>query len=558
MIRRSRRTNKGQHSQRNTDEVYYISDEEEHQAKKVKSDDEYSDADRRDEDLERIEIDSDDVDEDDENDYLEPRVETRTRNRKKVKLVKPQQSTTNTVISANNGQFKELKVPQRISVAKFFFKTLNTQIPNDDKAEHDKLSYQWTLELERAVWTNYRQNYTEKARAIPGLLKKPEVLQKLLSKEFTCEKIVSLKPEDAIKGLDDIAEKVKSESMRRSVLKAEEGQRIRRTHKGEEIVEDVSGEHNSEIQVDIVSRSVDHRRFDDNNKLDIAFETPPSKIDSEQKVINYNYQQNVYESDPEIIGSDEEEQEETVLANASLDNVESLDDDNDMDKILGTKPTVPMKSALKKSALKKPQLPPCKSSTVWKGTLTFPDFVSFEASIDFISASRYRGVLDTVDDIAIHNKLIDISEEIFTNKAYEVQGKLDRAKAEPYLHQVMNSRDFFIFEITSVSEDWKKLYDYLKRNNKVGVLNGKPLFAKDSYLITLDGKTVPSYLRGMVNLQGKRGLFALYVLQKNYEPKKAVHPVVKNLVNAPAHLPSKPGANKSQELSSILSHLGSF
>lgn len=457
---------------------------------------------------------------------------------------KPKLTTKSTITKSNNNDFPEFKDKAKINIARIFQTTVIAKLPQDSD---EGIAHNWAVRLTNAVYTD--SNPQQKARAVLPLLKNNDVLNKMISNSITPEQLISLRPQDVVKGLNEIAEKVKLESLKRSVLKVDEAPRVRRTHKGDEVVEDVSDQHKTEMEINIVSRSVDHRVFEE--KKVVKEEVKDKEV---AKETNYNYNTAMLD--------DESEDETSFTKEKSA----GLDDDDDMDKILGhktppaTAPSTPapksiLKSPSTKSILKNSSTNTNSTNTnvantittkidsceIWKGRLTFPDFTTFMASAKFLTATGYLNPTSE-STIKFHNHCINTSKQILTRSFYDIQGKLDRSRADPYLTTVKSSKDFFVFEITNDDnqDDYNKLFSYLLNKNRVGVLSGKPSFAKDAYLFALKD-SVPSYFRDLINLNGRQGLYAVYVLKKNDRPS----------VSAPV----KASVEVANPLSSILSAL---
>lgn len=535
--RRSSRSNKGQHSLR--DFTVYLSDDDDSNKGYISPDDDYVDKRKlEDRDL-NVEDDGDDVEEEDE----------------KIQ-VKPKRHKPNPVTSSTTS----LKDKIRANVAKAFANVLKTQIPDtyqDDGKSKDETVLNWSMRIEAVIFSQFPQKdkyYTDKSRGIMTLLKKPNVLQRLMDKTLTFEKLVLSSPEEIDEDLKIYAEKVRQESIRRSVLLSNEdsGQRIRRTHKGEEIVEDVSDAHRQEDEVNIVSKSVDHRRFDDDS------DTPPKvekKIIEEAKEVGNNFNYNTAGLDDEDYNYSDD--------SFGAEGTPELDD-NDLDKILEKQEPQPPKPAIKSAMKKSTQLPDMQSTNVWQGRITFPDFATFKASLTFITATNYT-TPKTPLDAKLHNSCINVSKDIFSRSFYDIEGKLDRRRADPYLNQVASSKDFYLYKLKATDdfEDYEKLFKYFISHKKVGVLSGKPQFAKDAYIIAVDGE-IPSYLLSLSNTSSLLGLYALYIIKKDYQsgkPQPTRTSVPKVQYNAPPKRPSQSDSKpsppqQSSVLDSILSKLG--
>ncbi|RPB29531.1 hypothetical protein L211DRAFT_23030 [Terfezia boudieri ATCC MYA-4762] len=116
---------------------------------------------------------------------------------------------------------------------------------NQKKEQYfEKLALEIEYHLYLALWNQHSQptqQYKLKARGIGLNLPKNPVLQsRLLKGEVTPESLVQMKPEEmASEEFQLMAEQVRRESeIQNTILAEETGPRIRRTHKGEEIVED--------------------------------------------------------------------------------------------------------------------------------------------------------------------------------------------------------------------------------------------------------------------------------------------------------------------------------
>lgn len=144
----------------------------------------------------------------------------------------------------------------------------NLEILSEEQKAED-YPVKLTLEIEHhlylALWNQHSQStpqYKLKARGIGLNLPKNPVLQsRLLKGEVTPEKLVQMKPEEmASEEFQMLAEQVRRESEIQNTLVAEDtGPRIRRTHKGEEIVEDdISRSMGNDEPVYSAARGVDH------------------------------------------------------------------------------------------------------------------------------------------------------------------------------------------------------------------------------------------------------------------------------------------------------------
>ncbi|KAJ9093645.1 Transcription factor bye1 [Naganishia cerealis] len=466
-----------------------------------------------------------------------------------------------------------LRDKTRISVAKAFFGVFHKNIPPaslPDGIDAVMMATKWAQELEAEVFKVFPlkdKHYTDKSRGLMVLIKKENVMRRISTGELSFYDLVNSSPEEIDEDLKVYAEKVRQESIRRSVLTVDEGlQRIRRTHKGEEIVEDANRQL-EEADVNVVPRNIDHRR--------IKEDSPPREIITNSESQTYYHNEEDDDDDEQAEADGEESNKDDVNEDSS-----DLDDD-ELDMILKDKKDENKEEVEVRQQPAKPAPVPAKkplfekeSAEVWKGEIVFPDFASFSAVAELKSCTNY---VEPSDSQTARNfsRFIKVGKELLSRKKHEVEGRLDKNRADDYLNKVVSSRDFYLIEIkpTANHPDYDKLYGYLLDREKVGVLSGKPSFAKDSYLIALEkSRPLPPYLSTLKGFEQLTGLFALYVVRKGYVP--AAPSILKNRssYNVPAPIPptnsnhhSKPmlpqppamaAKPKTPLLDSILSTLG--
>lgn len=385
-------------------------------------------------------------------------------------------------------------------------------------------------EIEAAVhkWAGSTdKKYIDKSRSVMALVKKPLVLQRLISGDLPTSDLVLLPVEELDPDLKNYAEKVRQELIRRLVLTVEDAlsQRIRRTHKGEEIVETNAAPYEEET---VVVRRPEPEKA----------EKPPSRENTPvEQAVPALYQ----------LGDDDDEYAEGTKAEDNDGGNDGASDD-ELDFILAQKPQVEPKEEPKKREVPKktilksePRLPPTMPTKFWLGEVVFPDFASFHTDAEFISCTKYEKPRDNTT-ASFHNRVMRVCKELLEKNAYYIEGRLDRAKADAYLSKVTTSRDFYVVQLSSQdAEPYEKVYSYLLKRNKVGVLSNRPAFVKDAYVFALDGDMPPYLSFAPIT----RGLFVLFVAQKSYVP------VGKSILKKAAPVPAPVPAN----LDSILSKL---
>lgn len=432
----------------------------------------------------------------------------------------------------------------RLSVTKaltnVLSKTHSAQV-DGEQAEH------WAQEMEKAIhaWSGTtNKKYIDKSRSVMALVKKAPVFQRVVSGVLSVEDLALLPPEEIDSELKDYAEKVRQELIRRSVLTVEDelSQRIRRTHKGEEIVETTSND--VEMNVNIAGRNIDHRVFR---------ETTPTR----ENVIGLLSGPNLYQiaddddDERDQANNEKEAHKDNTEANPTDGNISAAHDDSDeeLDFILGSrspenKKISPRGSPVRSQAKSAPKLPPTMSSRFWSGDIVFPDFVQFGARAEFVRCTNYEKPKD-VTTASFHNRAIRVCKELLEKPRYSIEGRLDRKRADPYVEKITTSRDLYVVKVESTEgqKDYEKLFDYLYSRSKVGVLSGRAACVKDAYLYALDND-VPVFLNlGPIT----RGLYAVFVVKKDYVP------VGKSILKK--SLPPQQQATPASNLDSILSKL---
>lgn len=406
------------------------------------------------------------------------------------------------------------------------------------KAQH------WAFQMESAIhaWSGTTdKKYIDKSRSVMALVKKANVFQRVVEGGVTANDLVVLPPEEIDDELKDYAEKVRQELIRRSVLTVEDelSRRIRRTHKGEEVVETASND--DEINVSMAARRVDHRVFR---------EVTPTR----ENVIGTLTGPNLYQ----IADDDEEDDtEKKTEPEPEKEGGDSANDsDEELDFILGSKSPEKAPQVVKPEAKPaSPKPPPTMPNRFWSGDIVFPDFVQFGARASFVGCTNYEKPKD-VTTASFHNRAIRVSKELLEKPRYSIEGRLDRKRADPYVEKITSSRDLYVvqLEATDGEKDYDKLFDYLYSKSKVGVLSGKAACVKDAYLYAFD-EDAPGFLNlGPIS----RGLYGVFVVKKDYVPvgksilKKSLPP--QQRPSPPQQRPTPP-QNTSSSLDSILSKL---
>lgn len=415
----------------------------------------------------------------------------------------------------------------------------------------------WGQLLEEALYTwagATDKKYIEKSRSVMALVKKPAVLARLISHELSPADFTLLPVEDIDPDLKNYAEKVRQELIRRSVLTVNDdlSQRIRRTHKGEEVVETKNDENNDDVGVSLMARHVDHRKFkSEAAPTESMVVVTPSGNNHNLLTSNlyqlgddddeYDHEPVHADGDGETNENGNENGEDHGAGNDALDGVS----DDELDFILKAKTpkktapiSVPKPAPVKKAAA--PALPPTMPTEFWAGEIVFPDVATFGVLADFVACTNYQRPKDNIT-ASFHNKAVRVCKELLERRVYLIEGRLDRSRADPYLEQIVKSRDLYLVKLRKEDPSYSKVYDYLRARNKVGVLSDRASMVKDAYLFALS-HDAPSY---MDFATVGEGLYVLFSVKKDYVP--VGKSILKKLRVAP-----KPSLGAGANLDNIL------
>lgn len=403
----------------------------------------------------------------------------------------------------------------------------------------------WATKIESGIheWAQCTdKKYIDKSRAIMALVKKPVVLDRFINSELTALQLATLPVEEIDPDLKEYADKVRQELIRRSVLVVEDdqSQRVRRTHKGEEIVESVNDE-GSEQNMNIAFRSIGHENTNENQR------------NSRNQIYTNLSSNKVYQLDDDDEYSTTNVEDDSNDINGDINKSSAMsgfdnDSDDDMDLILNRKSNSPEGVVSAPPPPPKPivKLPPLLPKEFWTGEIQLPDVAKSTVKAEFISCTQYKEPKDTTT-VSFHNKAMRICKELFENSKIFIQGRLDRSRADPYLEKIKSSRDLLLVKLVNYKEDseFGSLFTYFSKRSKVGVISCRASCVKDAYLYAIDNN-IPQLSDIAPNIE--KGLYIVFVVKKDYTP--VGKSILKN--KAPTINTSSEGA---PSLHSILSQL---
>ena len=478
---------------------------------------------------------------------------------------------------------ESLKNPLRISTAKAFYNFFRKSYPlkqgdvEISVEEKEKKATQLALEVEDIIQREFPGKlYVSEGRRILFVLKK-QFTDEVFAGTLTLEDVVKKTPEEINQDIARIEQKNRENIKNIILIENDQSQIVRRTHKGEIVKENENEEYDGVniMDVSIDARPVDHRRFSEENTIKLTLKTLQQ---SKGRQNAYNHTNPRFgddfssDDDAEEEGKEEEEEEgkenteievremehgdeegidkDGILdgnqtkvsfvdgeegellerkkshSSESLSDIEtrSTSDDGKLEELLSGNDDFSQNynsnSNSGNSGNRKERFEP---PEVWHGSITFPEYSHFKAVGKFYSST---------DDEQDHYSLSKATaKDILKETNYVVRGRLERARCDKYLNEITATRNLYFVQIqpddlasptdaTKYKRNYERLYNYFIKENKVGVLSGRPDFVKDSYIMPIDFRDVNLSSAIQAHKRDLRmGLFAVFVVQKHYIPQ---------------------------------------
>lgn len=403
------------------------------------------------------------------------------------------------------------------------------------------------------------QKYRAKFRSLSVILKdekNPELHKRIVSGELAPEEFVVLSRDELLNpALKQIADAVRAESIRNSILVVDDGPRIRRTHKGEEYIDDAfeeqqkpqewkeepifnvpSRESTVEKSVEPVASERKSASKSPRNSPALAgpqeHVLPSLAVDSNNTNEDYNNYHNHYNDYAEEQGDNKVEVD--------------IEDGVDLDDILNSDHKDQKTQKFKRDGGfddveenddYDPFFEPDSSETKVTTPKDTSDIAVYTGQVSMPSVSDFPGTAVHLSGPSGFNPHYSWTRVVDPMAPISIEGRLDRARAEKYLKAVGQSKDIVSFVLKSDETDssipqYSKLFNYFSKKDKYGVItrsrpppseHGPPIPIKDAYLIPLkEGDAIPDHLwltsfeyhQKLQNLlkTNKRVLIALYVL----------------------------------------------
>lgn len=371
--------------------------------------------------------------------------------------------------------------------------------------------------------------YSKQVRTIASNLKtNPELVQNLLSRRLTADALAVMTGDEmASSEQKRSTAEMKAKADKQSILISDDGPRMRRTHKGDELIEN-----DSYVDTDIALPAVRRRStFDPEIEAPRSRENSPgnevelpdnigngraSTISNAKRPTNIDTKQDpsrkVSESNFDISKVLSSVQSPTApqgvrRASSNLQGRQGAGVDADVDRML--------QDDVNESPPYSPAEYPTDPDVVWKGAVVMDSIAKFSA-------------------VAKHVAGADLSKTMSWNallpKELKIAGRISVDHANEYLCSLRYSpqTDVVVVEINrhgdSSVQDVKALYDYFTSKGRYGVLTSKGVGnVRDTYLIPLEPSPAP-LPDFITNLEGHRipedrpepGILVALVIRNDY------------------------------------------
>lgn len=468
--------------------------------------------------------------------------------------------------------FSELSDQKRAPAARIFAKIFEPMDPTRSES--------LGLAIEHALYSTYATSepgygseYKNKFRSISFNLKDAKntsLRERVLSGNLVPEELVKMSSEEmANQELREQAERIREEGVAQSVLKIQEGPRIRRTHKGEEIVGDeVSG-----ITPTEDTASAPFARTEERSPSVKAAE---DEVPASPRSIGSNGSGNFASPPPQLqkkMSIDTTPERKSSMSNFDMSNVwshlqsptsqvpskERMDldilpeeeisqnkiDDPDIDRMLND--NEPVDSPPYSPSAEAFELPNTSSQypPIWNGTISMQHVTTFSAQARFVGGPH---------------SITDLPWSTILPTDLVIDGRIAIDTTTKYLdaQRVSSTKDIIVLQFEAAEDSQKpmalKLYQYFHERQRYGVLQIHSQIVKDAYVIPLaPDQAIPTQIEVMDSHEIPRTrtepyLLAILVIQKNLERSPLAQPPIAKPI-AVSNSPPNPEITPQQTFS---------
>ncbi|CCH44011.1 Transcription factor [Wickerhamomyces ciferrii] len=422
----------------------------------------------------------------------------------------------------------EIELKARDAVKKRFETMFNklltpgTKIPNETDSL-DELSHKWAKKLEDELFNVYHnlENgkltplYKEVSTRIFVNVKDEKNLKlrnSIINKQILFKNLVKMPVSELLNpDLQREKEEAIKESMTQATLEAPQMSNIRRTHKGDVLIEKEFDNSNQQYDFNV------GLKMDNDDKKFIKSETSVLNDRKNSNIFN-NERQYDDEEDDDVHVDDEDHNERQERSRSN-----SIHEDEALLQILGETEKDVQKQQEKRNKLNDEYSPISQNLNFkWSGQTIFVGMTNFASELKFKSTS-----LDDEDFNKISQDLLD------NNLPLEIEGRLDLKKADDYIKKVSKSRKLILLQLFNTDgelndKNFYKLFDYFHSRSKCGVIKNKESFIKDGYLIPCKtSRDQPRFFKEfnqeiIIDDEDKPKLFIVFIIKqeliKDFKP----------------------------------------
>lgn len=480
--------------------------------------------------------------------------------------VAPTDKVRASVVNALNGIFTKILIPEAIQRGDLVLpETVSLSQYSEDlsnsieSALYVHLANKTSSSGSKSKHVDVGAKYRDKFRALSFNLKdekNSDLRMRVVCGKIAPDAVVLMSTEELRNPeLRKLAESVRKESIRDSVLVVDEAPRIRKTHKGEEVVgdddyNDLLSKDDKDLNSEFKNGSINgtdtdsgysagmfqHNKrdsqdadvtfydgddnVDDNNNNDSSKDSAltqpllsskskrPSASDffgSSQNVASSAVEYDQYANNIDVIsyspgGSSYSDE---IYNNGQEDddsNSLRLQDDKDLDDIIADRDPVSLNGThesdqvgdFDSAATSAATTNITPEVTLWTGHVSMVGVAQFPGNAKHLSGGNIGKGFDPNKS---WGEVIDLTAPIV------IDGRLDSVKAAKYLKDVQATKDLVSFILDSDElgsgkgkPQFDKLYDYFAQRDKYGVIKHRKKIVKDAYVVTVKAGKIPDHL----------------------------------------------------------------
>jgi hypothetical protein len=382
-----------------------------------------------------------------------------------------------------------------------FLKLLPGHKMPEQEGSVEDISHRWAVKLEGDLFDAHHDRQTGKiskdykeasTRIFVNVrdVKNTKLRNSIINRHIPFNKLVKMPVNELLNpDLRKEKEEAIKESMTQATLENVKVSNIRRTHKGDIVLE------NEEAQTQQFDFNVGVH-LDENEKKFAQDETNVERKSADPVIPNLTDIGNMY--DPTHLD------DEVGTINDDNNQVRQLleEDDDDLAKILGqTTQKLAQVDGYDPTSV-------ARGAQLWHGQTIFTGISNFESCVQHQSTNLRN------------DEFRDVAYGVFdTNLPLEIEGRLDAKSAEDYLTKVSATRKLILLELKSLDEGqgFKRLWNYFSSKKKFGVVRSRQVFVKDAYLFPISNR-LPKFLKAFPNWKiggtGERLFIVLVVKQE--------------------------------------------